>query len=128
VWVRLPPRNFVVEVSTQISRVQDSKRASIDFLRLNNDPHFNQPNMYTVTASWIFNRLCDEPELLKNELVTRMNLELSRGTASFTTLEVFFKDYQLVQEAEALAVKIKMESKPEIEVVNDHKHLVVSVR
>lgn len=81
-----------------------------------------------VKASWLFNRIVEEPERLKNNLVRDMNLELSRGTAAYTTLAHYFERYKEVGLAEKEAASIRLEDRPKIEIVLDHKYVDVVIK
>lgn len=81
--------------------------------------------MITVTASWIFNRLCDEPARLQKEFDKRM---AGRPITSFAAFSTALIDYENIAAMESQVAKMRTDSYPNIEVVNDTPHIKASTK
>jgi hypothetical protein len=78
---------------------------------------------HNVSVSWIFNRLLDEPERLKSELIEQTAKLSNQGGIDFRVLSMLFEKYRDVRAAEAVAADLRVVATTEIKIANDHNYI-----
>ena len=79
-----------------------------------------------ISASWIFNRLCDEPARLAGE-INDQALTIRNGSNSMVTmLEQFQQKYHELLLVRRNVADMRMSANPEIEIANDTPYLNVT--
>lgn len=78
-----------------------------------------------VPASWIFNRLCDEPDRLKIELLRRANNQ--RGEFGISSISEIVKLFNEIQNWERDVAELRLASSPPLEIVNDFNYVIARI-
>ena len=83
--------------------------------------------MITISSSWIFNRLCEEPQRLRsemNQIADKMFNSESRHDV-VAMMDFMYKRYYELQIITKQVAEMRLESNPIIEVVNDTPYMKV---